>query len=128
MSILIGLATNIIAQVIILRYLFVYYMHGGDKTKFEQNKITYIVLFIFIGVVIYSIIANTTPIIAIAFVLGLVYFAIVLYIKWRDNVKLPDPFIRITKNKPDNVMSKPEALQGPDELGNKEIEHDKLDS
>lgn len=128
MSVLIGLATNIIAQVIILRYLFVYYMHGGDKTKFEQNKISYVILFTFVGAVIYSIIANTTPIIAIAFALGLVYFAIVLYIKWRDNVKLPDPFIRITKKIPDNVISNPEALIGPDESKKKEIKHDNLDN
>jgi len=105
MSILLGLVTNIIAQVIILRYLFVYYVHEGDKTKFEQNKVPYIVLFILISAVIYSIIASTTPVIAIAFAIGLVYFAVVLYIKWRDNEKLPDPFTRITKAKPDNAIS-----------------------
>ena len=95
---ILGLALNIYAQYLVYRYLFIYYMKKGNKAEFEQNKTTITVIIIIVSLVIYSAVDSTNPIIALAFLIGLIYFAFTLHNKWKLNEILPDPFSSINKD------------------------------
>ena len=95
---ILGLAINVYAQYLVYRYLFVYYMKKGNKAEFEQNKSAITVVIIVVSLVIYSTVAAASPIIAVAFLIGLVYFAFTLHKKWKLNDILPDPFSSVNKD------------------------------
>ena len=94
---ILGIAANVYAQYLVYRYLFVYYMREGKKAEFEQNKTPLTIVIIVISLVIYSTVAAASPIIAIAFLIGLIYFAFTLHKKWKLNDILPDPFSSVNK-------------------------------
>jgi hypothetical protein len=50
---LLGVAINILFQVCLYRWLTIRLVLGGDKSKFEKNKVPFYVLFLFIGVIVY---------------------------------------------------------------------------
>lgn len=94
---ILGIITNLALQVIIMRYLFVYYLYGGDKTKYIEHKWWFITIFILIGLIIYNMVLRVSPVVAILFTLALTYFAIVLYRKWKKNEIIPSPLSKNTK-------------------------------
>ena len=98
MGYILGLALNIYAQYLVYRYLFVYYMKKGNKAEFEKNKTTITVIIIIVSLVIYSALVSTDPIIVIAFLIGLIYFAFTLHKKWKLNEILPHPFSSTNKD------------------------------
>ena len=94
---LLGLSLNVYCQYLIYRYLIVYYVHNGIKDEFERNKTGFTVAIIVFSLVVYSLIVASDPIIVIAFLIGLIYFAYTLHTKWKTNEVLPDPFSTIDK-------------------------------
>ncbi len=90
---LLGIAANIVAQFFIWRYLFVYYLLGGDKTRYEQKKVAYNFLFILVGAIAYTMVdALANALIALILIAALIYFALSLHRKWKRYERLPHPF------------------------------------
>jgi len=98
LGIVLGLAINVYAQYLVYRYLFVYYMKKGKKAEFEKDKTAITIVIIVISLVIYSTVSAASPIIALAFLIGLIYFAFTLHKKWKLNDILPDPISSINKD------------------------------
>lgn len=60
MAYLFGVAINILLQVCLYRWLTIRLVLGGDKSKFEKNKVPFYVLFVFIAIIVYLILAKHT--------------------------------------------------------------------
>ena len=95
---IVGISLNVYLQYLVYRDLFIYYMHKGNKNKFEENKTEYSVAIIVFSLVVYSVVFGTAPIIALAFMVGLIYLAYTLNKKWKTNDTLPEPFGAIDNN------------------------------
>lgn len=72
-------------------------MYEGNKNEFEKNKTGYTVAIIVVSLVVYSVVFASVPIVALAFTVGLIYFAFTFHNKWKTNEILPDPFSSIDK-------------------------------
>jgi len=60
MAFLFGVAVNISLQVCLYRWLTIRLILGGNRAKFEENKVPFYVLFVFMGIIVYLILAKHT--------------------------------------------------------------------
>lgn len=92
---IIGIGVNLLIQFVVWRYLFVYYFLGADRHRYEQKKVAYNFLFIFLSVLTYPLLwilgSLFWPFVVIILA-AFIYFAVVLNRKWNSSFTLPDPF------------------------------------
>jgi len=89
---IIGLSVNVLVQISILRYFFVYYKDNGDKSRYLENKVAYNLFFGFIALIIWLLISSLPVVFVLIFILTILYFGVSLNIKWKNCESLPSPF------------------------------------
>jgi purine-cytosine permease-like protein len=57
---LLGFALNIFLQVLLYRWLTIRLILSGDKDKLKKNKVPFYVLFVFMGIIVYLLVAKNT--------------------------------------------------------------------
>ncbi len=87
-----GASFFIISAAIIIRYFFVYFAHGGSKTKYQDNRGVYLLLFLVLSLIVEKCRFFIPQSISAIITIGFIAYAITLHLKWRKFDILPDPF------------------------------------